>query len=101
MRNILFFDLPVQTSKQRKEYRRFVKTLIKDGYIMMQESVYSKIIMNYSAKDNEIARLNKTKPKEGLIQCLIVTEKQFANIHYILGESNTNKEDSTDRLIII
>ena len=101
MRNILFFDLPTLTAKQRKEYRKFVKNLINNGYIMLQESVYSKLIMNYTAKDGEIERIKKYKPNEGLVQCLIVTEKQFAGIVNICGELITNKENSTERFIEI
>ena len=42
MRLIVFFDLPVATAKQRKDYRLFRKYLTKDGYLMLQESVYAK-----------------------------------------------------------
>ena len=41
MRLIVFFDLPVQTAKQRKDYRLFRKFLLKDGYLQLQESVYA------------------------------------------------------------
>ncbi len=46
MRLLIFFDLPVETSKDRKEYTRFHKFLIKSGFIMMQKSVYSKLVIN-------------------------------------------------------
>ena len=39
MRVIVFFDLPTLTSKERREYRRFRKFLINEGFIMMQESM--------------------------------------------------------------
>ena len=37
MRLLVFFDLPVGTSLQRKNYARFRKYLEKSGYLMMQE----------------------------------------------------------------
>ena len=40
MRVMVFFDLPVITSANRKDYRDFHKYLIKTGFLMMQESVY-------------------------------------------------------------
>ena len=43
MRLIVFFDLPVVTKKDRKIYAQFRKFLIKDGYDMLQFSVYSRI----------------------------------------------------------
>ena len=44
MRLIVFFDLPVKTAKQRKDYRQFRKFLLKDGYLQLQESVYAKLV---------------------------------------------------------
>ena len=46
MRMILFFDLPTETSQERREYTRFRKYLLKSGFMMMQESVYCKIALN-------------------------------------------------------
>ena len=46
MRLICFFDLPVETPKQRKDYRLFRKFLLKDGYLPLQESVYAKLVIN-------------------------------------------------------
>lgn len=42
MRMFIFFDLPVITTENRRNYARFRKFLIKNGFIMMQESVYCK-----------------------------------------------------------
>jgi CRISPR-associated protein Cas2 len=46
VRVIVFFDLPVLTNQQRKHYRWFRRLLIKEGFIMMQESVYCKLVLN-------------------------------------------------------
>ena len=46
MRIMVFFDLPMETSRDRKEYTIFHKFLIKSGFIMMQKSVYSKLVIN-------------------------------------------------------
>ena len=46
MRMLVMFDLPVETAKQRKDYAAFRKFLIKSGFLMMQESIYSKIVQN-------------------------------------------------------
>ena len=54
MRLIVFFDLPVDTALQRKSYRVFRKFLIKDGYLMMQESVYSKMVLDGAAAESAI-----------------------------------------------
>ena len=54
MRLLVFFDLPTITSLDKKEYRQFRKFLIKDGFIMMQESVYSKLALNQSVLNSEM-----------------------------------------------
>ena len=46
MRLMVFFDLPMLTDKDRREYNRFHKYLLKNGFIMMQKSVYTKLVIN-------------------------------------------------------
>lgn len=40
MRMLCLFDLPVELPEERKAYREFRKNLIKEGFIMIQYSVY-------------------------------------------------------------
>ena len=40
------FDLPTNTSEDRKNYTRFRKSLIKLGFDMLQYSVYARITKN-------------------------------------------------------
>lgn len=65
MRLILFFDLPVITKTDRKNYAVFRKYLIKNGYIMMQYSVYCKIFANRDAAVKHASLLQKNLPKKG------------------------------------
>lgn len=44
MRIIVFFDLPVITAAKRKAANQFRQFLLKDGYQMLQLSVYSRIV---------------------------------------------------------
>lgn len=45
-------------------------------------------------------KLRKLKPKEGLIQILTITEKQFASIEFLCGEAQKTVIDSEERLLI-
>lgn len=102
MRLIVFFDLPVATAAQRKSYRLFRKFLIKDGYLMMQESVYSKMVLDGASADSAISRMKRNKPPHGLVQVLKVTEKQYAGIVDVVGErSESVVLDTADRLVIL
>ena len=101
MRVMVMFDLPVVTVVERKDYTRFRKFLIKSGFLMMQESVYCKLVQNQSVADYTIDNIRKNKPSNGLVQVLKVTEKQFSRMEYIVGKSNTDVIDSDERIIIL
>lgn len=101
MRMIVFFDLPTETAKDRREYRRFRKMLINEGFLMMQESVYSKLALNMSVVNSQKNKLESSKPKKGIVQILVITEKQFASIDTIIGSIKPKGLDSTERLVVI
>lgn len=101
MRVLVMFDLPVQTSKDRREYAKFRKFLIKNGFMMMQESIYCKLVQNAVAGDTIIENIRKNRPEEGLVQVLKITEKQYSKMEYIVGEQKNEILDSDERLVIL
>ncbi len=101
MRVIVFFDLPVETPSDRREYRKFRNMLLKNGFIMMQESVYCRMVLNGSVQRSVFDTVNKNKPPKGIVQLLTVTEKQFAGMSYITGTSKSDIIDSDERLVIL
>ena len=101
MRIIVMFDLPVVTSVERQEYTKFRKFLLKSGFIMMQESVYTKIALNTSVADGIMLQVRIHKPPEGLVQMLTITEKQFQKMELVVGEEHKDVIDNDERLIIL
>lgn len=101
MRMLVMFDLPVATPEDRRNYRRFRKMLIKNGFVMMQESIYTKIVLTPSAEDSMLSVLKRNKPSEGLVQVLTITEKQFARIEYLSGSFETDVVHSDERLVVL
>lgn len=101
MRILVFFDLPVLTAKERQDYRQFRKFLIKSGFMMMQESVYCKLAQNSTVAEMIIDNIKKNRPSDGLVQMLKVTEKQYAKMEFIVGESRSDVLDSDERLVIL
>ena len=101
MRIVVFFDLPVLTESNRKDYRTFRKYLIKSGFMMVQESVYCKLAQNSSVADAVVKNIKKNKPHEGLVQVLRVTEKQSNKMDFIVGERTGDVLASDERLIIL
>ena len=98
MRMIVFFDLPTKTTADLREYRKFRKLLITNGFVMMQESVYTKMLLNQSVKASVLEVLKKNKPPQGLVQAITVTEKQFAGAVNIVGESVSNVIDTDEKI---
>lgn len=101
MRIVLFFDLPTLTEKNRKEYTRFRKFLIKTGFMMLQESVYVKLALNATTTNTLMNNLEKNKPTDGLVQVLLVTEKQYSKMYMLLGENKSEVLNSTERLVFL
>lgn len=100
MRTIVFFDLPTNTPEERRAYAQFHKFLIRDGFMMLQYSVYTKLAINKTVSGQIRKRLEQNKPKAGNIACLEITENQFADINWILGEKQDRILNTTDRLTI-
>ncbi len=101
MRILLFFDLPRDTNEEKRVANKFAKDLVKDGFIMLQESVYCKLVLNSVSIDFVRKRLNQIKPKRGNIILLNVTEKQFNSMEYLLGEAPVSVESTDQRMVII
>ncbi len=102
MRLIVMFDLPVQTNKQIKIYREFVKELTIQGYIRIQYSIYAKLCINSDSANTYAKRLQRMAPTEGDIRYLIITETQYQNIVNINNTySLRERVISKDRTLII
>ena len=99
MRVIVFFDLPTETLENKREYRRFRKALIKSGFIMMQESVYTKLVLNSTAARAVESNVEKVKPTAGLVQMITITEKQYSNMQIIVGEAKSDTISSDERFV--
>ena len=97
MRVLVFFDLPVLTA----ENTRFRKFLLKNGFLMLQESVYCKLALNGTAVNAIVDNVHKNKPEEGLIQLLTVTGKQYAKMDIVVGDLKSEVLDTDERLVIL
>lgn len=95
MRLILLFDMPVQTDDEKREYRHFRESVMDDGFMMMQFSVYVRYCENDSDAEKHIIRVKKMKPKYGNIRILKITENQYTSMIMIQGEKTQQEEAIT------
>ena len=101
MRVIVFFDLPTESGDDKRQYRKFRKFLIQKGFLMMQESVYCKLTLNTTVADSIVQSVKANKPESGLVQLLVITEKQFSRMEFIVGTSQSDIVDSDERIVIL
>lgn len=63
--------------------------------------MYCKLAMNQNAANALILRLKQNKPSAGLVQALVITEKQFANIELIIGDKSNDIIDTSERMVVL
>lgn len=101
MRIMVMFDLPTESLEDKREYRKFRKFLITKGFLMMQESIYTKLVLNQTVAKLVANSVKENKPSKGVVQMLIVTEKQFERMEYVVGEKQTSVIDTDERIIVL
>lgn len=92
MRMLVFFDLPVKTKYQRRVATTFRNFLLKDGYHMVQYSLYARVCNGNDAVAKHEKRLNFALPPEGSVRLLVVTEKQYEAIRVLVGERSSDEK---------
>ncbi|WP_146637960.1 CRISPR-associated endonuclease Cas2 [Spiroplasma clarkii] len=83
-----FYDLPNTTKSENKEYTKFRKFLIQNGFYMMQFSIYVKLCMNHDIVLITQKKIEKNKPKIGDVRMLAITEKQYNDIKILVGQKS-------------
>ena len=82
-------------------YAKFRKALIQNGFIMIQESVYAKLLTTPSVAASVKNMISKNRPDRGIVQTLMITEKQFSKMEYVVGEFKSDVIDTEERLVIL
>lgn len=80
---MVMFDLPTETSVQRKSAAKFRKFLLDEGFEMVQFSVYVQFTGTFESSQKFVRSIRKNNPEHGDINILFFTDKQFSNIIHI------------------
>lgn len=96
----VFFDLPVQTKPERRTATRFRNFLLKDGYMMIQFSVYARICNGHDRVDKHLQRLNKIIPEKGSVRVMQITDKQYERMKILVGTKKNNEKANSDQLVL-
>lgn len=85
MRIVVFFDLPTKTKANKKAYAKFRKFLIKNGFDMLQFSVYMRICKGRECVDTYKRRIRENVPKKGNVRILPIPNSFYEKMDIIVG----------------
>jgi len=94
----VFFDLPVTTKKERKLATAFRKMLEKDGFSMMQFSVYTRHCASRESADVHVKRVKQKIPEKGQVSIMMITDKQYGDIYNFWGKKSMALPDTPKQL---
>ncbi|MCL1944375.1 MAG: CRISPR-associated endonuclease Cas2 [Firmicutes bacterium] len=94
MRMMIMFDLPTNTKDQRRAATQFRNNLIKQGFYMIQYSVYGRLCNGHDSVKKYKKRLQSVLPLYGSIRLITITEKQFTNADILLGTKIPSDKDA-------
>ena len=94
----VYFDLPVETKKDRRNYALFRKSLKKDGFTMLQYSIYIRHCPSYENAVVHKTRVKRSLPPAGEVIVFDITDKQFGMIEFFRGVVREASPDTPQQL---
>ncbi len=82
---IVFFDLPTETKKDRKMASAFRETLKRDGFNLLQYSIYIRHCPSRENAEVHVKRVKKYLPPYGNVIIMQITDKQFGMMEMYFG----------------
>ena len=92
---LVMFDLPVTDRAARRGAARFRRGLIRNGYTMLQRSIYFKLITNVSLSSYEYKQISEMFPGRGDVRFLPIPLNQFSRIQ-TLGQEDEMEDFDLD-----
>jgi CRISPR-associated protein Cas2 len=94
----VFFDLPTDTKKDRRNYAMFRKNLQKDGFTMMQYSIYVRHCNSRENADVHVRRVKGFLAPKGEIIIFSLTDKQFGMMEFFRGRDLKDRPGTPQQL---
>ena len=94
----VFFDLPTETKKDRRNASQFRKKLLKDGFTMLQFSIYIRHCNSRENAEVHIRRVKSFLPPKGEIIVFTITDKQFGMMEFFRGISEAARPETPQQL---
>jgi CRISPR-associated protein Cas2 len=97
---IVLFDLPTDTSDDRKVATKFRTELLKDGFQMFQFSIYMRHCSSDENAQVHIKRVKRLLPERGHIGIMKITDKQFGMMELFHGVQKASLPGHTTQLML-
>ena len=97
---VAMFDLPVDTRKARRQYTRFRKGLLQEGFSMLQYSVYARYCPSEEAAATYRSHVRTMLPSSGQVRLMAITDRQFGKMELYFGKNRRPVEDVPDQLML-
>ena len=94
------FDLPMDEPELRREYAQFRKNLLKDGFTMLQYSVYVHYVASEEAEQVYRARVKAALPSHGQVRVISLTDRQFEKMGVFVGKKRARAEDPPHQMML-
>lgn len=94
----VLFDLPTNTKRERKNASQFRKKLLKDGFTMMQYSVYVRHCASRQSTQVHIKRIKTMLLTAGKVSIVQITDKQYGLIDNYWGKTGKPIEKPPNQL---
>lgn len=95
---LAMFDLPTDTREARKAYAEFRKSLLKDGFTMLQFSVYARHCPSEENAEVHMERVRNFLPDDGEVRLLTVTDAQFGRMQVYYGRIRGATEKAPEQV---
>jgi CRISPR-associated protein Cas2 len=90
----------VETTENRGDYTRFRRAQLKDGFMMLQFSVYARFIPSEEAAEAHRRTLKSCIPLLGQVRLLAITDHQFAKMEVFYGRKPRSPEDIPEQVLL-
>jgi CRISPR-associated protein Cas2 len=94
------FDLPVEDKQDRRNYTRFRKALLKDGFMMLQLSVYARYLPSEEAAEAHRKTVRSAVPPLGQVRIIGVTDHQFGKMEVFYGRKPRKPEEPQNQMLL-
>jgi CRISPR-associated protein Cas2 len=98
---LVFFDLPVGTPEERRDATNFRKDLLKDGYMMVQFSVYARPCGSADRVETQVRRLKPIIPAKGEVRGLIISDAQWGRMIVIRSQQRAESEPMPEQMMFL